>query len=135
MTPDGPDIERIKEKYPDAEIKWFDSGKAFFLTVPHTLTAEEAEEIRLRFVDVAPRMPVTILADGLKIETLDFEDWLGFGIRNGWVSDQVCATHEGVPSTDEGRIEWDEGGDPCEVVLRVWPPEKWQEMRDVAARA
>jgi hypothetical protein len=72
----------------------------------------------------------TILTDGLKIETIRFEDWLGFGIRNGWVSDQVCATHEGVPSTDEGRIEWDEGGDPCEVVIRVWPPEKWQEKRD-----
>ena len=46
--------------------------------------------------------------------------WLRFGIKRKWIAAPVCATHDGVPNTEEEDLEWDEGNDPCQVVLRVW---------------
>ena len=57
----------------------------------------------------------------LWLQTLTLEDWLAWGKEKGWVSDPVCATHDGVPSTEEEEEEWDQGYDPCEHVLRLWP--------------
>jgi hypothetical protein len=47
--------------------------------------------------------------------------WLQFGIEKGWVSDSYCATHDGGSQywTEEEMLEWEEGGDPCQVVIRV----------------
>lgn len=48
-------------------------------------------------------------------------DWLKYGISKGWVSDSYCATHDGGSEywTEEEMLEWEEGGDPCQVVIRV----------------
>lgn len=58
-----------------------------------------------------------------------FGDWLTYGIERGWVSDIVCDTHDGIPLTDEEEDQWEEGGDPCAPVVRVWgedgSPEPW----------
>jgi hypothetical protein len=51
---------------------------------------------------------------------MTFHEWLALGVSKGWVSDQQCGTHEGIPSTTEEEQEWEDGGDPCQVVLRVW---------------
>lgn len=49
-----------------------------------------------------------------------FYEWLRMGVQNGWVSPPFCNTHEGDPyMTAEEEYEWDEGGDPCFVVLKV----------------
>lgn len=49
-----------------------------------------------------------------------FYEWLELGIKKGWVTDSFCNTHEGDPyMTPEEEAEWDEGGDPCMVVLKV----------------
>jgi hypothetical protein len=50
-----------------------------------------------------------------------FEEWLAYGHQQGWVSPIACATHDGVPNTDEEEEEWDAGHDPCQHVLRLWP--------------
>jgi hypothetical protein len=55
---------------------------------------------------------------------LEFWDWLRIGIDAGWVSEPVCATHEGVPTTVEGMKEWDEGHDPCEHIVRLIPDDE-----------
>jgi hypothetical protein len=47
--------------------------------------------------------------------------WLKFGIRRGWISEPVCATHDGVPNTADEADAWEEGWDPCQHVLRLWP--------------
>ena len=50
----------------------------------------------------------------------DFEAWILHGIERKWISDVVCATHNGLPATDEEEKEWDEGYDPCVPGVRVW---------------
>jgi len=51
----------------------------------------------------------------------NFDDWVETGIKNGWISPGYCATHDGGYDylTDEEKVEYDEGGDPCEPVFRV----------------
>jgi hypothetical protein len=46
--------------------------------------------------------------------------WLNFGMNRKWISGPVCSTHECFDQTDEELKEWDEGGDPCIVAIRVW---------------
>ena len=48
-------------------------------------------------------------------------DWVQYGISKGWCTDSLCATHEGTYEymSDEERAEWDEGGDPCDLVLKL----------------
>jgi hypothetical protein len=50
----------------------------------------------------------------------DFWDWLQFGIDLGWVSDGVCVTHDGLPSTEDEDDAWEQGYDPCQPAIRVW---------------
>lgn len=51
---------------------------------------------------------------------LDYDAWLQLGIDEGWVSPPFCNTHEGDPyMTIDEEAEWDAGGDPCLVVLKV----------------
>lgn len=52
---------------------------------------------------------------------MTWHEWLEVGVNNGWVSPVQCATHEGVPTTDDEDEQYDEGDDPCLPVLRVWP--------------
>jgi hypothetical protein len=54
----------------------------------------------------------------------DFDQWLDYGIRKGFCSPQVCATHAGIPMS-EGE-EMDEDGDFCVHVVRLGTPEEWQ---------
>jgi hypothetical protein len=50
----------------------------------------------------------------------EFEIWLDNGIERGWITEPFCNTHEGDPyMTDEEATEWEEGGDPCQVVLKI----------------
>jgi len=51
------------------------------------------------------------------------EEWIDYGIKKGWTYSPVCDTHDGLPYTEEEQKEWEEGGDPCAVVLRLkWEP-------------
>jgi hypothetical protein len=47
--------------------------------------------------------------------------WVRFGMKMGWVSYPYCNTHDGgwEYMTEEEHAEWEAGGDPCCVVLRV----------------
>lgn len=49
-----------------------------------------------------------------------FDDWLLLGIENGWISRPVCSTHDGLPTTNEEDLEWDDGGDPCVYAVRLF---------------
>ena len=50
----------------------------------------------------------------------EFEIWLENGIERGWVTEPFCNTHEADPfMTEEEEQEWEEGGDPCHVVLKI----------------
>jgi hypothetical protein len=63
-----------------------------------------------------------ILKDIQNIESNfdEFEIWLENGIERGWVTDPFCNTHEGDPyMNEEEQKEWEEGGDPCQVVIKI----------------
>jgi hypothetical protein len=39
----------------------------------------------------------------------------------GYCTRPVCATHDGLPSTDEEDAEWEDGYDPCVAAVRLCP--------------
>lgn len=50
----------------------------------------------------------------------EFEIWIQNGITRGWISPPFCNTHEGdTYMTDEEMQEWEEGGDPCQIVVKI----------------
>jgi hypothetical protein len=51
---------------------------------------------------------------------MTFEEWIRYGINKGWTSDVNCYTHNGFDLTPEENEDFDEGGDPCIHVIRVW---------------
>jgi hypothetical protein len=51
---------------------------------------------------------------------LNISEWLEYGIEKGFCSTTACATHDGVEGTDEENAEWEDGGDPCQHIVRLW---------------
>lgn len=51
---------------------------------------------------------------------MTFAEWMALGIEKGWIAEGVCQTHDGTPMTDKEEAAWEEGGDPCIPILRVW---------------
>ena len=50
----------------------------------------------------------------------EFEIWLENGIERGWVTEPFCNTHECDPYMNEEEQQvWEEGGDPCQVVIKI----------------
>ena len=47
--------------------------------------------------------------------------WLRIGIKMKWISTPYCMTHDGGYQymTEEEHQEWEEGGDPCQVVATM----------------
>lgn len=53
-------------------------------------------------------------------EMQEFDIWLENGINRGWITDPFCNTHDGDQyMTEEEEREWEEGGDPCQVVVKI----------------
>jgi hypothetical protein len=58
--------------------------------------------------------------NNMAVDAQEFEIWLENGIQRGWISKPFCNTHEGDPyMTQEEEQEWEAGGDPCQVVLKL----------------
>jgi hypothetical protein len=50
----------------------------------------------------------------------DFASWMEYGVDKGWVAPGVCMTHDLVPMHPEEAEVFEEGGDPCIPIIRVW---------------
>lgn len=50
----------------------------------------------------------------------DFDEWLEEGYVRGWIGPPICETHDGLPMSDKELQEFDEGGDPCIHILRLY---------------
>jgi len=49
-----------------------------------------------------------------------FEIWLENGIEQKWITNPFCNTHDGDPyMSEEEAQEWEKGGDPCQVVIKI----------------
>lgn len=51
---------------------------------------------------------------------ISFEEWIKQGTEQGWCSVPLCDTHDGLPMTKEEEQAWEEGGDPCVHVIRLY---------------
>jgi hypothetical protein len=60
--------------------------------------------------------------EDLSSEEQEFRIWLSNGIERGWISDPYCHTHDGgfEYMSEEEVEEWEAGGDPCELVVRIF---------------
>ena len=51
---------------------------------------------------------------------MEFHIWKDNGVLRGWITEPFCNTHDGDPyMTEEEAKEWEEGGDPCQVVVKL----------------
>ena len=56
-------------------------------------------------------------------EDKEFEIWINNGIDRGWITEPFCNTHDGDPyMKEEEQQEWEDGGDPCQVVFKIKEP-------------
>ena len=55
---------------------------------------------------------------------MDRNEWLEFGIREGYCSAPICSTHDGLPQPAMEDVEWEEGGDPCVHIIRPYKDEE-----------
>jgi hypothetical protein len=58
---------------------------------------------------------------------MTFEEWLAFGVANGFCTEQVCDTHAGYPTTETENRLFEVGVDFCIHVVRLGTPEMWEE--------
>lgn len=49
-----------------------------------------------------------------------FDEWLRYGYNKGWCGPDVCYSHDGLPSSVEEDADWDDGGDPCVHIIRLY---------------
>ena len=52
---------------------------------------------------------------------MTFDEWIAHGITQGWCGPPVCNTHDGTPTTQEEDDDFDDGGDPCIGIIRLYP--------------
>jgi hypothetical protein len=58
-----------------------------------------------------------------------FWRWYEKGLNNGWCSEIVCDTHDGLPMSDDEMEAWSEGDDPCIVAVRIHGTERLDEKQ------
>jgi hypothetical protein len=49
-----------------------------------------------------------------------FEQWLQEGISLGVCGPPICYPHDGLPLTEQEDKEFEDGGDPCVYILRLY---------------
>lgn len=60
---------------------------------------------------------------------MDFASWFAIGREHGYCSLPICNTHDAVPISEQEEMEWEDGGDPCAYVVRLY--ESIEQMNDV----
>jgi len=51
---------------------------------------------------------------------MDADEWLRFGIENGFCGPPVCFTHDGLPTTAAEDADGWTGDDPCIHIIRPY---------------
>ena len=51
---------------------------------------------------------------------MTFDEWLSYGQEKRWIEEGVCSTHDLIPMSPAEEADFEDGGDPCVPVLRVW---------------
>ena len=56
---------------------------------------------------------------------MTFKEWLKYGVKQGYCSEQFCDTHDGPPMHESEELAWEEGEDPCMHMVRLGQPSDW----------
>jgi hypothetical protein len=51
---------------------------------------------------------------------MTFDEWLQYGLTQGWCGPSICETHDGMPMTIEEEDAYEGGEDPCIHILRLY---------------
>lgn len=51
---------------------------------------------------------------------MSYEEWIELGMKEGWCGPPVCSTHDGVPMSEDEEVDFDDGGDPCIHIVRMY---------------
>ena len=51
---------------------------------------------------------------------MTFEEWLTIGVESRFCSEPECQTHNMVEMTEDEKAFFEDGGDPCVPVVRLW---------------
>lgn len=51
---------------------------------------------------------------------MTFDDWIEYGMAQGWTGPAICHTHDGLPTTEAEDQAWEQGEDPCIHILRLY---------------
>lgn len=51
---------------------------------------------------------------------MDLEEWLEYGYAQGWCGPTVCEPHDGLPTSEEEDADYENGGDPCIHIIRLY---------------
>ena len=54
---------------------------------------------------------------------MTFEEWMEFGITQGWCGPPVCETHDGLPLSEAEEEVFYNGDDPCVHIIRLYADE------------
>lgn len=73
--------------------------------------------------DVADVMEVLGMSGVVPLTYERFIETIEEAVERGWASPIVCATHDGVPHTEDEQADWEDGFDPCAPAIRLWEPE------------
>jgi hypothetical protein len=58
---------------------------------------------------------------------MDFDEWLRYGVEQGFCSEQFCVTHDGGPWSGKEELMWEDGEDPCRHMVRLGTEKDWDE--------
>ena len=62
---------------------------------------------------------------------ISFDEWIEEGYIRGWIGPPVCDTHDGTPISEAEFAEFEDGGDPCIHVIRLYEdPETKQQVEE-----
>ena len=55
--------------------------------------------------------------------SMTFDEWLQYGLTQGWNGPPVCSVHDGIPTTLQEDAGWEQGADDCIHVIRLYEDE------------
>ena len=51
---------------------------------------------------------------------MKLDEWINAGLENGWCGPPVCYTHDCLPLAEFENAEFEDGGDPCVHIMRLY---------------
>jgi len=51
---------------------------------------------------------------------MTFDEWLQYGLTQGWCGPTICEAHDGVPMSQVEIDAYEDGEDPCLHILRLY---------------